>query len=150
MYVQSFKYSCFPKSFSLQQPEAVLRCSNRSVCNNHLQPCHNPGKPLTFRRQNRIFSLLFNPVLCSAGVYQALPGVPQRGPLWRSPAVLGLVPAASHETFKLVRLPAALRLIPPHLLTDWLALKTADGSQYQDCSGSADNRRGYFFLIVFT
>lgn len=98
---------------------AVLRCSRRSVCNDHVQPCRNPGKPLTFCHQKRIFSPLFNTVLRSAGVHQAVPGLPQRGPLWRSPAVLGLIPAASHETFKLVRLPAALRLIPPHLLTDW-------------------------------
>lgn len=68
-------------------------------------------------RPEGMFSLL-NPVLPSAGIYQAMPGLPQRGPLRRSPAVLGLVPAASHETFKLVRLPAALRLLSAHLLTD--------------------------------
>lgn len=92
----------------------------------------------------------FNTLLHSAGVYQAMPGLPQRGPLRRSPAVLGLVPAASHETFKLVRLPAALCLVSPHLLTD--SLKMADGSQCQDSSGSVDNRRGFFFfyIIIFT
>lgn len=99
-------------------------------------------------RPERIFSLL-NPALPSAGLYQAMPGLPQRGPLRRSPAVLRLVPAASHETFKLVRLPAALRLISAHLLTDW-RLRWPTLPNVRIVRGSVDNRRGnYCFFLMF-
>lgn len=111
----------------------------------------SPRCPFMLHRPERILSLL-NPVLPSAGLYQAMPGLPQRGPLRRSPAVLGLLPAASHETFKLVRLPAALRLISAHLLTDW-RLRWPTVPNVRIVRGSVDNRRGnyccFFFFVFF-
>lgn len=65
-----------------------------------------------------------------------MPGIPQGGPVRCSSTVLRLLPPPSHETFKLLRLPAALRLISPYLLTGsltWLAAPPLWPISRQDC-----------------
>lgn len=105
--------------------------------------------PMAFYAASAGICSLLNPVLPSAGIYQAMPGLPQRGPLRRSPAVLGLLPAASHETFKLVRLPATLRLISAHLLTDW-RLRWPTVPNVRIVRGSVDHRCGsYYCFLMF-
>lgn len=75
------------------------------------------GAPVSVTHTHTVTHTDAHTVLCSPGVYPPVSGVPQGGPLRRPSAVLGLLPPAPHETLQLFRLPAALRLLPPHLLT---------------------------------
>lgn len=81
-----------------------------------------------------------------------MPGIPQGGPVRCSSTVLRLLPPPSHETFKLLRLPAALRLISPYLLTGSLTWPAAPPPLAYLKAGLLDfedNGCGYIFFFVF-
>ena len=123
--------------------DSSLMCSYKKTSLNKAQclsPCrqkvHYVSADMTSTQPRSSFSNTF----CSAGIYPALSGLPQGGPVRRPPAVLGLLPPPSHETFELLRLPAALRLVSPYVLTDrtlWPILR-------QDYW----NRRIFFFFFT--